>query len=196
MNHTGYNTDRPLRPLFLAPRLGLGGMTLYLVELAQTLASMGHAVRVVTVDGPGIQRHRAAVVAGGAPVSVVPNLTRRAMAEQAREHRADFIKLFTGAVPPDTRLSLRLMGTGLPIVESIHVLPERRGVRVSQQVFYRSRRASRYAAIVFTNEVETLMREKIPALAPCVHRLRRGTTTSSASSPCAGWTRGRRTWRR
>lgn len=178
MNHTSAanpsSAPAPLRVVFLAPKLGLGGMTRYLVELSAAMTARGHAVRIVTVDGPGIAQYREQLECAGATVDILPALTRRAMRSAIRAHRADCIKLFTGAFPPDTRLSLKLAGAGLPIVESIHVLPTRRGISLSQRAFYAARAKSRYAMVVFTEEVESEVRQRIASLAPCVHHLRYG----------------------
>ena len=178
MNHTSAanpsSAAAPLRVVFLAPKLGLGGMTRYLVELSAAMASRGHAIRIATVDGPGIAQHREEIERGGANVDILPALTRGAMRSVIRAHRADCIKLFTGAFPPDTRLSLRLAGTGLPMVESIHVLPSRRGISLTQRAFYAARSKARYAMVVFTEEVAAEARQRIASLSPCIHLLRYG----------------------
>ena len=178
MNYTSApnpsSAPAPLRVLFLAPKLGLGGMTRYLVELSAAMAAGGHAIRIATVDGPGIAQHRGEIERAGAVVDILPALTRGAMRSAIRVHRADCIKLFTGAFPPDTRLTLRLAGPGLPIVESIHVLPTRRGISLAQRAFYTARPKSRYAMVVFTEEVAGEVRQRIASLAPCVHLLRYG----------------------
>jgi glycosyltransferase involved in cell wall biosynthesis len=173
MNHHAPQPG-PIRTLFLAPKLGLGGMTRYLVELSAAMSAMGHPIRVVTVDGPGIARFRAEIERDGAAVEIVPNLTRRAMMGVIRAHKAEAVKLFTGAFPPDTRLSLRLAGAGIPIVESIHVLPTRREVSLAQKAFYAARPKPRYAMVVFTEEVEEEVRRRIPSLGARVMRLRYG----------------------
>lgn len=172
MNEHAPPTPSPVRTLFLASQLGHGGMTRYLVELTEAMSGMGHAIRVLTVDGSGIARFRARLEQSGSEIEVVARLTRRAMADSLRAHRAEAVKLFTGAFPPDTRLAIRLAGTGVPIVESIHSVPARTGVGVGRRLFYALRRSSRYGAVVFDAETERLVRTVTPAR--CIHRLRYG----------------------
>ena len=177
MNHDAAinpGSPPPIRTLFLTPKLGLGGMTRYLVELCGAMRAQGHPIRVVTVDGPGIAQFRPEIEHAGATVDILPNLTRKALRTAIRAHRADAVKLFTGAFPPDTRLSLRLAGTGIPVVESIHVLPNRREVSLAQRAFFATRARSRYAMVVFTEEVEYEARTRVPTLAGRVRRLRYG----------------------
>jgi glycosyltransferase involved in cell wall biosynthesis len=183
-------TDPPAgRVLVLSDRLGRGGMSRYLVEVTRALTDLGHACTVLTPRTGATDAELAPLRARGVDTRTPDRLSPFLLRRTVRQTRPACVKLCTGAFPPDTTYPLWLAGTGVPIVETLHVLPRRRRVRPLQALFYRLRPKRRYAVVAFTAEVEDHVRRLAPALSCRLRRL-----TYGMALPDAGLEPGVPSW--
>ncbi len=146
--------------LFVAKRLGWGGMTRSLGDTASELVRMGHRVALHTKDGGAIRAHTPALEAAGVTVERVSSLTTAGLRGAVERHGADAARLFTGTFPPNTTVNRKLVGVrcggafglsglGVPVVESIHQMSV--GMpRLSQRLFYRVMKRDNYRAAVLS----------------------------------------------
>ncbi|MEO1128743.1 MAG: glycosyltransferase [Planctomycetota bacterium] len=156
--------DRQRSLLLVSSVLEPGGVSCYLVELAQWLRSAGHTVGLLTSDETHLHHWSSQLDEAGVVVECVDRLGRQSVRQAVRRIGAEAIKLFTGAFPPDTRLTSQLLGVPTPIVESLHAWPRRRRVKLGQQAFFRLRPDRHYRVVVFSRWMEAQVAAGLPSI--------------------------------
>lgn len=160
--------------MFLAKRLGAGGMTLSLRDTAIGLRRLGHRVAIHTRDGGGIRRHEPALAEAGVTLERPERLTRSGIRSAVACHQPHAIRLFTGTFPPNTTVNRHVLGVnglewaglggiGLPLIESLHAM-NTGPIRLSHRVFYRLMRRNRYRAAVLSRGMLEAGVEKLPVM--------------------------------
>jgi glycosyltransferase involved in cell wall biosynthesis len=156
--------DRQRSLLLVSSVLEPGGVSCYLIELAQWLRSVGHTVGLLTSDHAHLPHWSSHLEEAGVEVECVERLGRQSVRRAIRRIDAEAVKLFTGAFPPDTRLTSQLLGVPTPIVESLHAWPRRRRVKLGQQAFFRLRPDRHYRVVVFSRWMEAQVAAALPSV--------------------------------
>ncbi|MGP1346507.1 MAG: glycosyltransferase family 4 protein [Phycisphaerales bacterium] len=156
----------PNSVLFLARRIGLGGMTRQLAEAAIGFGERRIRVCVLAPTGPGLDAFAERFDRAGVRVERAPRLVRASIMPVVNECRPDFVRLVSGTFPPNFALASRLMGEGLPVVETLHAMTmrERLGtVRLFDQSLSPGRR---YRAVALSAPMGAECLRRLPGLIP------------------------------
>lgn len=162
--------QRAFDVLLVSNPIGVGGLPRYMAEHAAALVQLGLRLDVLIPDSPGARfvEERLAQLhtePGLAPrVQTPDSLSAISLWRHIRREPPALVRMCTGKAPPDTRLSLGVVLSGVPMLESMHLPPNRRA-KAMQRLFYRLRPKQRYLA---TNNTQG-MHEKVTASAPALH---------------------------
>lgn len=151
----------------LSGRIGTGGLADYSRDLAVALVEQGHRVLLHTSEGEGIAGIREQLEHSGVQVQLAPEVDASSVKRALKASNASAVKLLSGSFPPDTRVAKLLLGTDLPVVESIHAVPRRLKIGFGRKMFYRARPKQHYRAVGFSPSMVDLFSELIPSLANC-----------------------------
>lgn len=119
------NRQLPTRVLFIARRIGLGGMTRQMAESAIGLAERGIATTVLTLPIPGLEVFADRFATAGVEVVRTEKLVRATIMPVVQACKPELVRLVSGTFPPNFALASRLMGEGLAVVESLHAMTMR-----------------------------------------------------------------------
>lgn len=162
------------RVLFVAQRLGSGGMTRYLSENAVALAEMGREVHVLTPRGDEARAVLAPAVHAGAVMRWVDRLGAGDLRRAIADVQPDAVRLCSGKAPPDTRLIWGQIGAGCAIVESVHLPSRRERPSVMQSLAFRLRPKRGYRLLAFSRGMSASLAASVPALRGCLRTLTYG----------------------
>lgn len=151
----------------LSARIGAGGLADYTRDLAIALVEQGHRVLLHTSEGEGIAGIREELENSGVQVQLSPEVDAASVKRAIKASNAGAVKLLSGSFPPDTRVAKLLLGTEIPVVESIHAVPRRLKIGFGRKMFYRARPKQYYRAVGFSPSMVDLFSELIPSLASC-----------------------------
>jgi len=153
--------------LLVSTPIGVGGLPRYMAEHAAAMVQLGLRLDVLIPESSGARfvaerLDRQLAEHEFAPrVQIPKTLNALSLWSHIRRERPTLVRMCTGKAPPDTRLSIGVVLSGVPMLESMHLPPNRRA-KVMQRLFYHLRPKLRYLA---TNNTQG-MHEQVMASAP------------------------------
>lgn len=166
--------DDVQRVMFVAQRLGSGGMTRYLSENAAALAAMGRAVVVLTPHSEAARAALEPAVRAGASVRWVDRLGAGDLRRAIDDVGPDAVRLCSGKAPPDTRLIWGQFGAQCAIVESVHLPSRQARPSVMQSLALRLRPKRGYRLLAFSRGMSASLAASVPSLRGCMRTLTYG----------------------
>jgi glycosyltransferase involved in cell wall biosynthesis len=152
--------------LFIARRIGLGGMTRQMGESAVGFAERGIATTVLTPEVRGLEAFSDRFAAAGVRVVRVPRLTRATIMPVVEEAKPELVRLVSGTFPPNIALASRLMSEGLPVIETLHAMTMRESLPVVRLFDAGLSPGRRYRAVALSAPMYDECLRRVPALKP------------------------------